>query len=80
MKIFLTASAETRAERRYKQLMEKGIAANMESLLKDLQDRDARDAARAVAPLKRLPDAVLLDTTGMDVERAVGFVLDQLRQ
>jgi 3-phosphoshikimate 1-carboxyvinyltransferase len=80
VKIFLTASAETRAERRYKQLMEKGIAASMESLLKDLQDRDARDAARAVAPLKRLPDAVLLDTTGMDVERAVGFVLDQLRQ
>jgi 3-phosphoshikimate 1-carboxyvinyltransferase len=80
VKIFLTASAETRAERRYKQLMEKGIAASMESLLKDLQDRDARDAARAVAPLKRLPDAVLLDTTGMDVERAVGFVLDQFRR
>jgi 3-phosphoshikimate 1-carboxyvinyltransferase len=78
-KVFLTASAEARAERRYKQLMEKGMAANMQSLLKDLQDRDARDAARPVAPLKKLPDAVLLDTTGMDVDGAVGFVLGLLR-
>lgn len=78
-KIFLTATAEARAERRYKQLMDKGMAANMESLLKDLQDRDARDAARPVAPLMKLPDAVLLDTTGMGVEEAVGFVLDRAR-
>ncbi|MDT3669616.1 MAG: bifunctional 3-phosphoshikimate 1-carboxyvinyltransferase/cytidylate kinase [Aromatoleum sp.] len=78
-KIFLTATAETRAERRYKQLMEKGMAANMESLLKDLQDRDARDAARPVAPLKKLPDAVLLDTTELDIDQAVGFVLDRAR-
>lgn len=79
IKIFLTATAEARAERRYKQLMDKGMAANMESLLKDLQDRDARDAARAVAPLQKLPDAALLDTTEMDVEQAVGFVLDRVR-
>ena len=79
VKIFLTATAEARAERRYKQLMEKGMAANMESLLKDLQDRDARDAARPVAPLKKLPDAALLDTTEMDAEQAVGFVLDRVR-
>lgn len=78
-KIFLTATAETRAERRYKQLMEKGMAANMESLLKDLQERDARDAARPVAPLKKLPDAALLDTTEMDIDQAVGFVLDRVR-
>jgi 3-phosphoshikimate 1-carboxyvinyltransferase len=78
-KIFLTASVEARADRRYKQLMEKGMAASMDSLLKDLQERDARDAARAVAPLKMLPDAVLLDTTGIDAEQAVGFVLDQAR-
>ena len=78
-KIFLTATAQARAERRYKQLMEKGMAANMESLLKDLQDRDARDAARAVAPLQKLPDAALLDTTEMGVEQAVGFVLDRVR-
>ncbi|NMF98643.1 bifunctional 3-phosphoshikimate 1-carboxyvinyltransferase/cytidylate kinase [Aromatoleum toluolicum] len=78
-KIFLTATAQARAERRYKQLIEKGMAANMESLLKDLQDRDARDAARAVAPLQKLPDAALLDTTEMGVEQAVGFVLDRVR-
>lgn len=78
LKIFLTASAESRAQRRYKQLMEKGMAANMESLLQDLQERDARDAARPVAPLKQLPDAVLLDTTTMDVEQAVSFVLERV--
>lgn len=77
-KFFLTASAEARAERRYKQLMEKGMAANMESLLQDLRDRDARDAARPVAPLQKLPDAVLVDTTSMDVEQAVSFVLENL--
>lgn len=77
-KIFLTASPEVRADRRYKQLMEKGLAANMESLLKDLKERDARDAARAVAPLKRLPDAALLDTSNMDIEAAVAFVLERV--
>ncbi|NMG76317.1 bifunctional 3-phosphoshikimate 1-carboxyvinyltransferase/cytidylate kinase [Aromatoleum diolicum] len=78
-KVFLTAGVEARARRRYKQLMEKGMAANMESLLKDLQDRDARDAARAVAPLQKLPDAALLDTTELGVEQAVGFVLGRVR-
>ena len=77
-KIFLTASPEVRADRRYKQLMEKGLTANMESLLKDLQERDARDAARTVAPLKRLPDAALLDTSDMDIETAVAFVLERV--
>jgi 3-phosphoshikimate 1-carboxyvinyltransferase len=76
MKVFLTASAESRAERRYKQLIEKGLAANMRSLLKDLRERDARDAARTVAPLMKLPDAVLLDTTERNVDQAVAFVLD----
>ncbi|HND59125.1 MAG TPA: (d)CMP kinase, partial [Thauera aminoaromatica] len=76
LKVFLTASAEARAERRHKQLIEKGLAANMESLLKDLQERDARDAARPVAPLVKLPDAALLDTTQRDVDEAVAFVLD----
>ncbi len=78
-KVFLTASAEARAGRRYKQLIEKGLPANMQSLVKDLQERDARDAARPVAPLMKLPDAVLLDTTDMGVEEAVAFVLDLLR-
>ncbi|MCK0512223.1 bifunctional 3-phosphoshikimate 1-carboxyvinyltransferase/cytidylate kinase [Aromatoleum buckelii] len=80
VKIFLTATVEARAQRRYKQLMEKGMGASMESLLKDLHERDARDAARTVAPLKKLPDAVLLDTTEIDVEQAVGFVLDRVRR
>ncbi len=78
VKIFLTASPEVRAIRRYKQLMEKGLTANMESLLKDLHERDARDAARSVAPLKRLPDAVLLDTSAMDIDAAVAFVMERV--
>jgi 3-phosphoshikimate 1-carboxyvinyltransferase len=77
-KIFLTASPRVRADRRYKQLMEKGLTANMESLLKDLEERDARDAARTVAPLKRLPDAALLDTSDMGIETAVAFVLERV--
>jgi CMP/dCMP kinase len=75
-KIFLTASAEVRAERRYKQLIEKGIAANMASILRDLQARDARDRARTVAPLKQCADAILLDTDHLTIEQAVQAVLD----
>lgn len=75
LKVFLTASAEERAARRHKQLMEKGIAANIEPLLRDLRERDARDAARAVAPLKATADACLLDTTGMTVDEAVARVV-----
>jgi 3-phosphoshikimate 1-carboxyvinyltransferase len=78
LKVFLTASVQARAERRYKQLIEKGMAANMESLLRELSERDARDAARAVAPLKQLPDAELLDTTCMGVKQAVSFVLERV--
>ena len=77
-KFFLTASVEVRAERRYKQLMEKGLPAKLESLSKDLAERDARDAARTVAPLKKLPDALLLDTSDMGVEEAVAFVLNKV--
>jgi len=79
LKIFLTASAEARAERRYKQLMAKGLPANMHDLLSDLQERDARDAMRAVAPLQKLPDAVLLDTTDLDIDGAVAFIVDLVR-
>jgi cytidylate kinase len=74
-KVFLTASAEARAERRYKQLIEKGNSANLPDLVADMQARDARDTARAVAPLKPAADALLLDTTRMDVESAVQAVL-----
>jgi len=75
LKIFLTASPAERAERRYKQLMEKGLSANMAVLLQDIQERDARDSARAVAPLQKGPDAVEIDTTGLTVEAAVQRVL-----
>ncbi|HQR51219.1 MAG TPA: (d)CMP kinase [Methylophilaceae bacterium] len=75
-KIFLTASAEVRAERRYKQLMEKGIAANMADILQDLQARDTRDRARIVAPLQQCADAILLDTDHLTIEQAVQAVLD----
>ncbi|MDP1928747.1 MAG: (d)CMP kinase [Thiobacillus sp.] len=74
-KIFLTASAEARAERRYKQLIDKGNSASLPALVADMQARDARDTARLVAPLKPAPDALFLDTTQMDVESAVQAVL-----
>lgn len=77
-KFFLTATVPARAQRRYKQLMDKGMSANMESLLKDLEERDRRDASRSVAPLKQLPDATLLDTTKMSIDEAVAFVLERL--
>ena len=75
-KVFLTASAEVRAERRYKQLIGKGIAANMAAILQDLQARDARDRARTVAPLQQCEDAILLDTDHLTIEQAVQAVLD----
>ena len=76
VKVFLTASAEERANRRYKQLIEKGFCANFAQILQDLQERDARDAARATAPMQHAPDAVLIDTTGMTIETVVQEVLD----
>ena len=80
LKVFLTASAEARASRRYKQLKEKGIAANMEDLVKDLIERDARDSSRTTAPLKPAPDAYVLDTSAMTAEQAVQQVLDWYAQ
>ena len=76
LKIFLTASAEARAERRYKQLIGKGFSANLADLLLDLQQRDARDSQRAVAPLRQEADAKLLDTTHLTIDEAVKQVLD----
>ena len=75
LKIYLTASAEERALRRYKQLIEKGMSASMGALLQEIRDRDARDSARAVAPLQKCADAIELDTTGMSIEAAVAAVL-----
>ncbi len=79
VKFFLTASCEERAKRRYKQLIEKGFDANLAALFQDLSERDARDAARAVAPLKQTADAALLDTTGLTIDEAVERVLQGYR-
>jgi len=75
LKVFLTASAEARAQRRYKQLIDKGFSANIDDLLKDLNERDARDANRAVAPLRPAEGAYLLDTSDLTVNQAVEQVL-----
>jgi len=75
IKVFVTASAEERARRRHKQLIATGISITMESLLRDIQERDARDAGRAAAPLKPAGDAVILDTTDLTIEEAISRVL-----
>lgn len=75
LKVFLTASVQARAERRYKQLIEKGFPANLSDLLKDLTERDERDTKRAVAPLKPAEGAHLLDTSGISADEAVEQVL-----
>lgn len=75
LKVFLTASPEARAERRYKQLIEKGLSANLPDLLLDLKQRDERDSQRSVAPLRQEADAKLLDTTHLTIEQAVNQVL-----
>lgn len=79
VKIFLTASAEIRAERRYKQLMDKGIHANLPDILQDLHQRDARDRQRPVAPLQQCTDAKLLETSDLTIEQAVQAVLQHSR-
>ena len=80
LKVFLTASAEARADRRYKQLKEKGIGANIDTLLQDIQARDERDTRRSVAPLQQATGAGLLDTTALNIEQAVQEVLTRYRK
>ena len=75
IKVFLTASAQERAERRYNQLKAKGLAVKMDSLLREILARDARDAQRAVAPLRPAADAITVDSTGMPVEQVIDRVL-----
>ena len=79
VKIFLTASAAERALRRYKQLKEKGVAANLAALSLEIAERDLRDSTRAASPLIASADAVLLDTTGMSVDTVVERVLEVAR-
>jgi 3-phosphoshikimate 1-carboxyvinyltransferase len=75
LKVFLTASAAMRAERRYKQLISKGISASIVDLRADLEARDARDRTRSVAPLRPAEDAVLLDNSAQSVDQSVTYVL-----
>jgi 3-phosphoshikimate 1-carboxyvinyltransferase len=77
LKIFLTASPEVRADRRYKQLMEKGMSANIQTLLQDIRERDERDSQRSAAPLQKCADASLLDTSALTIDQAVDAVLKQ---
>lgn len=76
LKIFLTASAETRAQRRYLQIINRGQEADYLKILSDLEQRDYRDSQRSTAPLKQMPDATLLDTSRMNIEQAVNFILE----
>jgi cytidylate kinase len=81
LKIFLTASAEARAERRYKQLKEKGESVNLSRLFQDIKKRDERDTSRAIAPLKPAADAHVIDSTEMSINEVIGTIhklLDEL--
>ncbi len=80
LKVFLTASPEVRAERRYNQLKDKGINANLRALSRDLQERDARDANRAVAPLIPAPDSQVLDSTALSIEAVVDRILKMVQE
>src|SRR5204863_5159521 len=76
LKVFLTASVAVRAQRRYKQLIDKGNSANLAALSRDLEERDQRDAAREVAPLKPAEDAVSVDSSDLTVDQVVRRVLE----
>ena len=78
VKIFLDASAEARAERRYNQLKNKGLGVSLRALLEQIQERDARDRERAVAPLRPAEDALTIDSTHMTIDEVVATVMAQL--
>jgi cytidylate kinase len=80
LKIFLTATPEERARRRHKQLKEKGLDVSLAALSREIAERDARDASRAVAPLKAAPDAIHLDSTGLAVDAVVAQILRLARE
>ena len=77
-KIFLDASAEARADRRYKQLKNKGLSVNLRDLLEQIQERDARDRGRAVAPLKPAADALIIDSTQMTIEEVLQMIMAEV--
>jgi cytidylate kinase len=76
LKIYLTASAEERAKRRLKQLMQKGISANLRDLSASIAERDERDSTRAVSPLKPAEDAIIVDTSTLDIDAVVAKILE----
>jgi len=78
-KIFLTASAGVRAERRYKELLEKGVSCDLAEIEKDIRERDSRDSSRKNAPLKQADDAVLVDSSDMTVEEVIRKILSVVR-
>ena len=79
-KIYLTASVETRADRRYKELVEKGISADIEEIKKDIADRDYRDMNRDVSPLKQAEDAVLVDSSNMNILEVTKAIIDEYKK
>ena len=79
-KFFMTASPETRAKRRYKELTEKGQKVEYDAILKEINQRDYNDSHRAFAPLKKADDAILLDTTDMDIDQVVAFILSKIEK
>ena len=79
LKVFLTASVEERARRRYKQLIDKGIHANLAALSRELEERDRRDATRAVAPLRPAQDAVQVDSSALSVDQVVDLIVKHYR-
>ena len=80
LKVFLTASAQARAQRRYKELHEKGMDTPFEEVLRDIEYRDRQDSGRAAAPLRAAPDAVTLDTTDMDFEQSFQALKKLIRE
>lgn len=80
LKIFLTASPEERARRRYKQLKEKGLSGSLAALSAEIAERDRRDTTRAVAPLVAVPDAIIVDSTALSIEEVVGRVIQLARE
>jgi len=80
VKLFVTADVETRAQRRHKELLERGLDSIYPSVLADLQERDARDAGRSVAPLRPAPDAVIIDSTHLDADAALATALKMVSE
>ena len=77
LKVFMTAAADVRAKRRYKQLMEKGEGVNINTILRDIEERDRRDSIRVFAPLKQSKDSSFIDTTLLGITEVVNKILEQ---